>query len=63
MEIETKYRTFKVTETATGLMAEHMDSGEQYFLDGRWLPNSDHTMDVNLIIQQIEDEYELQYNK
>jgi hypothetical protein len=62
MEIETKYGTFKVTETATGLMAERMDSGEQYFLDGRWLPNPDHTMDVNSLIQHIEDEYEFYIN-
>jgi hypothetical protein len=62
MELETKYGMIRVTETATGLMAERMDSGEQYFLDGRWLPNPDHTMDVNSLIQHVEDEYEFYIN-
>ena len=58
MEIETKYGTFKVVETTTGLVAEHIASGTQYFLEGKWLPDLDHTMDVNSLIQHIEDEWE-----
>ncbi len=62
MEVETKYGDFSVIETATGLMAEKLESGVQFFLDGRWLPSKDCTMDIALMIQQIEDEYEFQHD-
>jgi hypothetical protein len=62
MEIETKYGEFQVIETPTGLMVECIDTGAQFFIDGRWLPSIDNTMDVNLTIQAIEDEYEFQHD-
>ena len=57
MEIETKYGWFIVTETATGLMAEKFGTFAQFFLDGRWLPELENTMDVALLEQQIEEEH------
>ena len=60
MEIETTKGTFNVTETATGLMAENMESHERLFLEGRFMPHSDCTMDFSLLIAVIEDEVEFQ---
>jgi hypothetical protein len=62
MEVETKYGDFIVTETTTGLMAEKIESGVQFFVDGRWLPHPDCTMDFNLMVQAIEGEYEFQHD-
>ena len=58
MEIETKYGWFIVSETATGLMVEKIGTNSQYFLDGRFLPSVDCTMDVALTANAIEEEYE-----
>lgn len=60
MEVETKYGYFIVTETATGLMVENMSSHIRYFLDGRFLPSEDCTMDISLLANAIEEEYEFQ---
>lgn len=62
MEVETKYGWFIVTETVTGLMAEKFATNVQFFIDSRWLPNEDCIVDVSLMIQAIEDEYEFQHD-
>lgn len=62
MEVETKYGWFIVVETAKGLMAEKLATNSQFFLDGRWMPKEENTMDVALMVQAIEDEYEFQHD-
>lgn len=62
MEVETKYGWFIVSETTTGLMAEKFGTSSQFFINDRWMPNEDCTMDVSLMIQAIETEYEFVHN-
>jgi hypothetical protein len=62
MEIYTSFGTYLVTETATGLMAENIKTHGQLFIEGRWLPSPDCTMDVQLLVQAIENEYNFQQN-
>jgi hypothetical protein len=61
MTILTSYGEFEVVDTATGIMATH-ENGTQYFIDGHWLPNPNHTSDVNRLIASVEIEYEFQHD-
>ncbi len=60
MILETKYGIFVLKETLTGLIAKQLKTGNEYVIDGRWLPDLDCTMDVALTIQAIEDEFDFQ---
>ena len=60
MILETKYGIFVLKETLTGLIAKQLKTGNEYVIDGRWLPDLDYTMDVALTIQAIEDEFDFQ---
>lgn len=62
MEVETQYGIFTVSETATGIMAEKIDTGVQLFIDGKWLHTLDSRTDLSLLILTIEDEYEFQHS-
>jgi len=62
MEIDTNYGEYFIKETATGISAENMSSGVLLFIDGRWMPNPDHTMDVQTTIEAVEAEYEFQHD-
>jgi hypothetical protein len=62
IKLQTEYGEFVVTETTTGIMAENLSTGDQFFIDGRYTPNRDDVVDIKNTIESIEYEYEFKYN-
>ena len=62
LHVETKYGEMVVTKTATGIMAEKLETGVRLFVDGRYLPDSKDLVDIRHTIESIEYEYEFQHD-